>query len=334
MMQVLRNITTILPFLFCFYVASHAQTLDNVEVVEQDDGTIAIYYDIYGGLDFDVSAYCSINLDKPLKLVTGDVGQGVIGGKRKKIVWRMLDEVGELPFDVYFEVRAKFKTIELEMILVTGGTFMMGSSRGSLDEAPVHQVTLNDFYLSAKEVTVSEYRQFAQATGMQMPARTPEGGWLDHNPMVYITWYEAQAFCEWAGGSLPSEAQWEFAARGGMISQNYEYSGSNRSTQVGWHDINSGYKIHPVGTKYANELGFYDMSGNVSEWCHDWYSKTYYKQSKAKNPKGPSQTKRKVLRGGSCIDFAFLNRVAKRTSLPPAIRAKDVGFRLMKPMAK
>lgn len=330
MINILKNITITFIFLVGVCSLSQAQTLDNVEIEEQEDGTIAIYYDIYGGLDFDVSVFCSTDLENPLKLVRGDVGKGVIGGTRKKVIWRMIDEVGELPFDVYFEVRAKFKTIELEMILVTGGNFMMGSSRGSLDEVPAHQVTLDNFYLSAKEVTVGEYKQFVKATGRQMPARTPQGGWNDDFPMVYVTWYDAQAFCEWAGGTLPTEAEWEFAAKGGMLSNNYVYAGSNRSTQVGWHDINSGYKLHSVGTKNPNELGFYDMSGNASEWCFDWYSKTYYKRAEAKNPQGAKKSKRKALRGGSFIDFAFLNRTAKRTSLPPAIRAKDVGFRLKK----
>ncbi len=326
----------LLPLLLSGFVwgLSPAQTLDNVQVEEQEDGTIAIYYDIYGGLEFDVSVYCSTDLKKPLKMVSGDVGKGVTGGKRKKIVWRMLDEYGELPFDVYFEVKAKFKTIELEMVYVTGGTFMMGSNRGVDDEKPLHSVILDDFYLSKYEVTVGEYRQFAEATGRQMPARTPEGGWVDEHPMVFVTWYEAQEFCEWAGGSLPTEAEWEFAARGGMISQNYLYSGSNISTATGWHDINSKYEVHPVGTKNPNELGLHDMSGNVSEWCYDWYDRNYYKKSESENPQGPKKAKNKTLRGGSYIDFAFQVRSTKRGSLPPAFRGKNIGFRLKKPVEK
>lgn len=325
-----------LPFLVSIFLLATlnfacAQNLSNVRAEEQSDGTIAIYYDMYGGLSFDVSVYCSTDLGKPLRLVSGDVGKGIRGGKNRKIIWRMRQEVETLPFDVYFEVRAKYTTIKVDMITVRGGTFLMGSQGGSLDEMPIRQVKLRGFRLSAKEITVGEYRKFVRATGKQMPARTPQGGWIDNHPMVYVTWYEAQAFCRWAGGSLPTEAEWEFAAKGGTKSQNYTYSGSNQSTRAGWHDINGRYQTHPVGQKIPNELGFYDMSGNVSEWCLDWYQKNYYKKRRnTQNPKGPKKGKRRTLRGGSYIDFAFQTRTAKRTSLPPAIRAKDIGFRLKK----
>ncbi len=309
---------------------SHAQSIENIRAEEMDDGRVAILFDIIGEIEFDVSVFCSAFPDKPLRQVSGDVGPNTRGGPGKRIVWDILNEISFLPPDVYFEIRARYKTIDLNWMYVEGGTFTMGSMTGPRDEQPLHSVQVSDFYITTHEITVAEYRKFCQTTGRRMPSQTPEWGWDENNPIVYVSWFDAQAFSEWAGGRLPTEAEWEFAAKGGTKTRNTEYSGSNQSMVVAWHDVNAKSQSQPVGLKPANELELYDMSGNVSEWCADWFDKEYYKKSPKSNPKGPAKGERKTLRGGSFLDFAFSNRVTKRMSLTPGTKSKDVGFRVVK----
>ena len=224
------------------------------------------------------------------------------------------------------------------MVFVQGGTFQRGSTNGDYDEKPVHTVTVDDFYIGKYEVTVAEFKEFIDATGHKTEAEKTgyryvyNNGWKMKNdvtwkcdvngnalskseynhPVIYVSWNDANAYCKWKGGRLPTEAEWEYAARGGNKSKGYKYSGSNNIDNVAWYSKNSGDKTHSVGKKQANELGIYDMSGNVWEWCNDWYDGNYYSSSPRNNPKGPSSGSLRVLRGGSWYYGGIYCRVASR----------------------
>jgi sulfatase modifying factor 1 len=212
------------------------------------------------------------------------------------------------------------------MILVAGGTFQMGSTTGNSDEIPVHAVTVSSFYLDVKEVTVAQYRAFCTATARSMPS-APSWGWSEDNPIVLVSWNDATAYSQWAGKRLPTEAEWEYAARGGNLSHGYTYSGSNTIGDVAWYNSNSGTRTQAVGTKMPNELGLYDMSGNVYEFCSDWYDAGYYSVSPSVNPKGPSTATYRVMRGGSWVIIELDCRVANRDRYTPASFSSIVGFR-------
>jgi formylglycine-generating enzyme len=215
----------------------------------------------------------------------------------------------------------------IQWVFVKGGTFQMGSNNGEDDEKPVHQVTVSDFYMAKTEVTVAQYRVFCKATGRTMP-EPPHWGWLDDHPIVYVSWNDCAAFCNWEGGRLPTEAEWEFAAIGGTQSNGFLYSGGESINEVAWYSENSGNKTHQVGTKSPNELGIFDMSGNVWEWCADWYGKNYYSNGLALNPKGPNSGWGRVLRGGFWFEKSRSCRCTKRFRLSPdSDPSVGLGFR-------
>lgn len=214
------------------------------------------------------------------------------------------------------------------MVLVKGGTFQMGSNEYD-EEKPIHSVTVSDFYIDKYEVKVKQYREFCNATGRSMP-KAPSLGWRDTHPIVNVSWDDATAYAKWAGKRLPTEAEWEYAARGGNQSKGFKYSGSNSIDEAAWYWYNSGEKAHPVGQKKPNELGIYDMSGNVWEWCSDWYDENYYSDSPTTNPEGPDSGSKRVRRGGSWFYFGVICRVANRSWNWPDSRDIDHGFRCVK----
>lgn len=243
------------------------------------------------------------------------------------------------------------------LVLVEGGTFKMGSKDrdwvADNDEQKEHDVTVNTFLMSKFEVTVWEWKQFAKANKLKMP-ETPEWGWKDNYPINNITWEEAIAYCNWIskkeklqpvyskrgpnyvcdftanGYRLPTEAEWEFAAKGGIKTKETRYSGSNNADEVAWHKLISKKSPHTVGTKLPNELGIYDMSGNVWEWCWDWYNKDYYKIEAGNNPKGPEMGERKCVRGGSWDSHINYLRPANRISTFPNKTHEFYGFRVIR----
>ncbi len=218
------------------------------------------------------------------------------------------------------------KGVEFKMIKVDGGTFSMGAIKGKADEKPVHQITLSDYYIGETEVT----QQLWEAVMGNNPSYW-KGAAL---PVEYVNWEDCQAFIKKLNVltgkkfSLPTEAQWEYAARGGKKSKGYDYSGSNTLDNVGWYDGNSGNRTRPVICKSANELGIYDMSGNVWEWCQDWYASGYYVSSLQTNPMGPASGAYRVLRGGSGSNRATFCRVANRGCNTPSERYSNFGLRL------
>jgi sulfatase modifying factor 1 len=218
-----------------------------------------------------------------------------------------------------------------EVILVKGGTFTMGSSVET-DETP-HTVTLSSYSIGKYPVTVGQYKKYCTATGTAMP-EAPSWGWNDKHPMVMVNYDDGVAYCNWLGKTyggdwrLPTEAQWEFAARGGTKSNKYTYSGSDDLDEVGWYADNAGGKTQTVGRKKANELGIYDMSGNVWEWCKDWYGD--YSTTAQTNPKGATSGSSRVMRGGSWDDSASYCRVSYRNFIDPAYHSDFIfGFRVV-----
>ena len=218
------------------------------------------------------------------------------------------------------------------MVYVEGGTFRMGAtseqgSDASSDENPAHQVSLSSFSIGKYEVTQAEW----EAVMGYNPCKIKG----DNLPISGIDWYECLEFIlklNFMTGKkfrLPTEAEWEYAARGGKYGKGYKYSGSNNLDEVAWFEGNSSRKTHPVGLKAPNELGLYDMSGNVLEYCLDYYQKDYYVSSPSKNPTGPVKAGIDVLiRGGSCNDHASYCRVSKRIFKYIYSINYDPGFRL------
>lgn len=235
----------------------------------------------------------------------------------------------------------KVSGVEIEMVYVEGGTFQMGatSEQGSdydSNERPVHSVTLSDYYIGKFEVTQGLWEKVMGTTIHEQRIKAgysfTNGVGSDY-PMYYVNWEEAQEFCkklsQLTGKTyvLPTEAQWEYAARGGVKSRGYKYSGSNTIGNVAWYSDNSSSSTHPVATKQPNELGLYDMSGNVWEWCSDWYGS--YSSESQSNPTGPSTGSNRVLRGGSWCNSARNCRVSFRNYSYPSNRSFNDGFRFV-----
>ena len=268
------------------------------------------------------------------------------------------------------------------MVLVKRGSFQMGSNEGDSDEKPVHTVTLTyDYWMGKYEVTFDEYDAYTKAVGKGQAS--DYSSWAGYNmgrgtrPVINVSWNDAIAYCNWLsekegiakaydsngnlldrngrtttditkvqGYRLPTEAEWEYAARGGTDSKGYKYAGSNDLKEVGWYWQNAGdkwlpgtdsdwdynkikankNKTHPVGEKKGNELGLYDMSGNVWEWCHDWWGG--YASTTQTNPTGPGSGSTRVKRGGSWYYYPLFCRVALRSSNTPTNSHYDLGFRL------
>ena len=221
--------------------------------------------------------------------------------------------------------------VSFVMKRVAGGTFQMGSDDSEAwdDEKPVHSVTVSTFYMGETEVT--------QALWKAVMGSNPSYFKGDNLPVESVSWNDCQEFIRklnsLTGKSfrLPTEAEWEYAARGGNRSNGTKYAGSGSIGSVAWYDDNSGSKTHPVKGKSPNELGLYDMSGNVWEWCGDWYGGSYYSNSPSSNPKGPSTGSNRVLRGGSWNNNAGNCRVSIRIINTPDYRYGSFGFRLVLP---
>ena len=219
--------------------------------------------------------------------------------------------------------------INIEMVKVEAGSFNMGATpemeNPNEDEKPVHRVTLtNNYYIGKYEVT--------QALWKIVMGSNPSNSKGDNLPVEKVSWNDCQKFIsklnKLTGKSfrLPTEAEWEYAARGGNKSRGYQYSGSNTIGDVAWYDGNSGSKTHAVGTKQPNELGAFDMTGNVWEWCQDWFNR--YSSSPQTNPIGAVSGSCRVYRGGSCCYSGYC-RCSCRFDGTPDFRNGDLGLRLV-----
>ncbi len=307
--------------------------------------TISIYASQDGGATWDL----------PINFVSGDIGPNIYPGNGKYIIWDVMAEHPNTTYEsIKLKVMADDGQAPEGFIYVNGGTFTMGRTTGSggLDELPTHTVTLNSFYIGKYEVTQAEYSQYMPSlnwnhgSGDNYPAyyvswyailkycnlrsmaegltpcysisgSTNPADWGEVPTTSNSTWNAV--ICNWnaSGYRLPTEAEWEYAARGATNNPDYLYSGSDDINAVAWYTNNSGSSTHPVGTKAPNGIGTYDMSGNVWEWCWDWYSSSYYSSSPQNNPRGPESGSSRVLRGGSWTYPATYCRVADRFNYDP-----------------
>ena len=219
--------------------------------------------------------------------------------------------------------------VRYEFALVDAGTFTMGATDGDVDaygwEKPAHQVTITkDYYIGKTEVT--------QALWKAVMGNNPSDFKGDNKPVEQLSWNDCQEFIRKLNSltgkafRLPTEAEWEFAARGGNNSRHYKYSGSDNLHEVGWYTANSSNTTHDVATKQPNELGIYDMSGNVYEWCQDWYGD--YSSNAQYDPAGPTSGSYRVGRGGSWFSDAGYCRSSNRYFYNPVYRIINLGFRL------
>lgn len=207
----------------------------------------------------------------------------------------------------------------------------MGSSNsvGASDEYPEHRVRVGPFSLDSREVTVARFCVFAAAGGRPLPEQ-PLDAACDH-PVVNVDFDDAAAYCRWAGGRLPTEAEWERAARGGMTTRFPHGDDEAAVGEYAWYLGSADGVLHPAGLKKPNPYGLYDMGGNAMEWVADWYDLNYYWNSPEDAPRGPAAGKERVLRGGSMSSRAFEVSPANRDFAKPAARLANAGFRCAGP---
>ena len=218
--------------------------------------------------------------------------------------------------------------VTFKMVKIEGGTFMMGAPSSDAEaysnELPQHCVTLSEYYIAETEVT--------QALWQAVMGSNPSHFKFPDRPVEEISWNDCKTFIEKLNQltdkqfRLPTEAEWEYAARGGGNSHGYKFSGSDNVDDVAWYTDNCGGETHAVKTKAANELGLYDMTGNVLEWCSDWMAA--YSADTVTNPQGPAAGFKRVLRGGSLYNDARRLRVTRRSEYNPTFTDYSVGFRL------
>lgn|GEM_PF-2096641 len=297
------------------------------------------------------------------------------GNTYYQIYLNRLGKVGKNPFSTaaFFTIAAYRKEgasnlsdkFFPEMVFVDGGTFEMGFKSGRdgkekyiFNTQPLHNITLDAFYISKYEVTNAHYAAFLNSYGSnhvkngkdagrkmveehQWGVERTDNDWqpsqgYENHPVVFVSWFGANEYTKWLSQQtglkfrLPTEAEWEYAARGGQKkSSNHIYAGSDTLGNVAWYDSNSEGKTHPVGQKSPNEIGLYDMSGNAWEWCYDWYEKSYYGSSPTNNPDGPKNGTQRVLRGGSWYFSDNESRIAHRFGDYPFNSYNGLSFRVV-----
>jgi len=251
-----------------------------------------------------------------------------------------------------------------KMVYVAGDTFTMGCTAEQTDcwenEKPTHKVKVSSYYIAAYELTLAQFKQFIDSSGYKTDAEKsgwsyvrvgsswvkmdsvdwrcgvagltrPESEW--NHPVIHVSWNDAKAYCDWLSKvtgkkyRLPTEAEWEFASRGGTKTEGNRFSGASKPGDVGWYADNSSASTHAVGLKSPNELGLYDMSGNVWEWCSDWDGN--YAADSLSNPTGATTGTNKILRGGSWLSFYWSVRTTNRNNYDPASSCTVNGFRVV-----
>lgn len=282
------------------------------------------------------------------------------------IIWVAVTFTGCVAHDSEHQVKLAVNPKDEQLyVWVPPGTFNMGCSPGDMrcqdlkpfaNEKPYHRVVISrGFWMGQTEIAVQAFRKYAQATGRKRPEELvlaapdrfrnegfPKG---DDYPTAYVTWEDAVNYCDWAGGRLPTEAEWEYAALAGSTGAKY-----GNLDDIAWYANNSGRSMinsselhdrqlrnqqlkdnendnHPVGRKAPNDFGLYDMLGNVSEYCADWYGEKYYMVSNERDPKGPTDGEFRVIRGGGYRNRPLSVRVSHRSYMLPNHRFNVIGFR-------
>ncbi|KAF0159731.1 MAG: hypothetical protein FD159_229 [Syntrophaceae bacterium] len=313
------------------------------EKARQEGNRLVISYDLEGK-EKEAEVNLTITVEgktyKSSELhIEGDVGK-LKTGKGKRVTWNILQDFprglrGAADWELTTSGDALTDSVTgIELIFVKGGCYQMGDTvgGGESNEKPVHEVCVNDFYMGKYEVTQGQWKK--------VMGNNPSyySGCGDNCPVEMVSWNDVQTFVEKLNRNsgkryrLPTEAEWEYAARSGGKSEKWPGTSSESSLgDYAWYSSNSGSKTHPVGQKQPNGLGLHDMSGNVWEWCSDWYGNKYYNQSPRDNPAGPSSGSLRVQRGGSWGNFAASTRAADRYRVKPGVRYCDLGFRLALP---
>jgi sulfatase modifying factor 1 len=252
------------------------------------------------------------------------------------------------------EIDSQSAVYEDELVYVTGGSFEMGYETNDnhigTDQQPVHQVTVNDFKISIHEITNKQYSEFLNEinansdgtyNGMELIRIDASDCSIYYSndefkyqtieeqyPVVEVTWYGANEYCNYYGGRLPTEAEWEYAARGGIEMTPTLYAGSNQIADVAWYGSIEDH-VQNIMEKQPNELGIYDMTGNAWEWCSDWYEQNYYNDSPTDNPQGPETGTHKSLRGGAWNNFENMCLVSTRSYNAPEGSNGSSSFRIV-----
>ena len=319
-MNILKETLLIVIFLGSF---SSSQTYKNVRAI-QDGLSITVRYDMNGRLfrNDQVALTYSIDDGKNYSIVLdaeGDLGPDVLPGKNNEINWLLIDK----DFIIGKIINFRIITLPDGMAYVDGGEFTRSYSSADNKEKSEHEVKLGSFLIDKTEVTQREYRQV-------MGKYSSDFTGCMECPVENVSWYDAMEYAKKVGKRLPTEAEWEFAARGGNYNkENQKFAGSNILDDVAWYLSNTEMK-QPVGRKKPNALGLYDMSGNVWEWCLDWYHDDYFQVSSRSNPKGPDYGAEKVVRGGSWFSNDVFCDVSRRYKLKPDYRDTNFGFRCVK----
>lgn len=334
-----NNMKNIYFLSFLLYSFSTLGQRIDITQVKQEGKNLLLIYNIEGSTTkYDVSLFYSLNDGStwfgPAKSIRGDAGKGIPSGSNKQITWNVLADLERLKgTNIRFKILAQEnETYEPEMVFVQGGTFLMGSNDGESDEKPIHKVQVSDFYMGKTEITQAQW----EAVMGTNPSHFKN---CDNCPVEQVSYEDCQVFISKLNAKtgkkyrLPTEAEWEYAAKGGNKSQGYVYSGSNSIGLVAWYTENSGSHTHPVGEKQANELGIFDMTGNVVEWCQDWYDEDYHagRSHIDINPKGALTGQYRVRRDCGWRHASSICRVARRNSTTPDYKDSVLGFRLSLP---
>ena len=225
-----------------------------------------------------------------------------------------------------YKVKRKYRKAVVGMVYVKGGTFQIVNNGSESTTKPLTEVKLDDFFIGIYEVTQKKW--------MDIMGNEPSSfNHCDSCPVEQVSWNDVQEFIKKLNSiskfnyRLPTEAEWEYAARGGNKSQGFNYSGSNTVSDVAWFTENSGLKTHSI-LKKPNELGIYNMSGNVWEWCSDWYDENSFNNSPLNNPQGPIEGTHHVYRGGGWSSAEMLCKVSYRNTGEPNSREDNIGFRI------
>ena len=308
-------------------LTASAQNNDYNMVIELKNGTtITLGADEVGNLTFNSETLS----------ISGNTIEDILAilAKNNAKIDELTGLVNQLQMAVLTEQTFTVNDVSFKMKKVSGGTFQMGeASEAYIYETPIHSVTLSDYWIGETEVTQALwYAVMWQSPTWGGDQWSSSYGLGDNYPAYYVSWDNCQEFITRLNQltglqfRLPTEAEWEFAARGGNSSQGYKYAGSNTIGDVAWYSSNSGSKTQPVATKSPNELGLYDMSGNVYEWCQDWFGD--YSSSAQTDPVGPSSGFGRVLRGGSWNNSAWYCRVSYRNYNTPSNHYYDYGLRI------